>query len=324
MKMPNAPRRTHGAHTALFALSALAFAGCTDPKQAAPRTGDTAPEAPPDTGPAAETGDPSPQGPQLVGPHGGTLLRIAGGRFEMGCTEGQEGCGEYERTVMPVTLTHDYYLGETEVTRAEFEAIMGIDPSQFQSCGPDCPVDTVSWDQAAAFANAVSVMEGLTECYACLYTGASPADSSGCKPAMSPYQCDGYRLPTEAEWEGAARCGTDLLHAGSNDPEDVAWFNANSDDTTHRVGLRAPNGCGLYDMSGNMYEWTSDWFGGAYYTSSGRTNPTGPEDGTYRVRRGGSYHYSSTYAQVTYRGYGNPFGGTGFRLARTAFPAREP
>jgi formylglycine-generating enzyme required for sulfatase activity len=246
---------------------------------------------------------------------GGAMILVPAGSFDMGCTPGQSDCGSYESPVMPVTLTHDYYMGETEVTQAAYEAVMGTNPSYFTDCGNDCPVEMVNWHMAAAYANALSSSAGLTECYTCSGSG----DSVDCGVAMSPYACDGYRLPTEAEWEGAARCGEDLRYAGSNDIDAVGWTIENSDRTTHAVAGKDANACGLYDMSGNVWEWTQDWHSpDYYYTADGRTDPEGASEGYAWIRRGGCEDYLTDGARVAFRSnmYGS-HSGTGFRLART-------
>jgi formylglycine-generating enzyme required for sulfatase activity len=253
----------------------------------------------------------------MTGPHGGSMIRISAGTFDMGCTPGQSNCESDESPVMPVTLTHDYYIGETEVTQGQYEAMMGSNPSYTPSCGSTCPVESVNWHMAAAFTNAVSTAAGLTECYACNGSGSSVS----CGVGVDPYTCDGYRLPTEAEWEGAARCGEDLLYAGSNTLGDVGWYNRNSGSQAHTVASKDPNACGLYDLSGNVWEWTQDWYDSGYYSSSGRTDPTGATIGFNRVFRGGSW-YNSNRAdlRVARRASLAPtyfFDYLGFRLART-------
>jgi formylglycine-generating enzyme required for sulfatase activity len=193
---------------------------------------------------------------------------------------------------------------------------MGSNPSYFSSCESTCPVEQVSWHMAAAFANAVSSAEGLTECYSCSGSGAS----TSCSAAMDPYTCDGYRLPTEAEWEGAARCGEDPLYAGSDTVGDVGWYALNSSSRTHAVARKAPNACGLYDMGGNVYEWTQDLYDSGYYTSSGRTEPTSASTGAGRVARGGGWLSSASSLRVANRGSTSPgfrLDYIGFRLART-------
>ena len=245
------------------------------------------------------------------------FVKVPASTFLMGCTDGQSDCGSDE-TEHSVTLTHDYFVGVTEVTQGQFRAVMGYNPAGFTDCdglGPDdCPVEWVTWYQSAAYANAMSDAAGLAECYTCTRSGTGVQ----CDVGMNPYDCNGYRLLTEAEWEGAARCGTDLLYAGSNDSSAVAWTTKNSGDTPHAVGGLAPNACGLYDMSGNVWEWTQDWYDD--YGTGAATDPAGPESGSGRVFRGGGWSYDASYARVAFRYVGGPEGASyalGFRLSRS-------
>ena len=248
---------------------------------------------------------------------GGDLLRIPAGAFEMGCTPGQADCLPDESPVTPVTLAAGLFLGVTEVTQGEYAALMGANPSNFSACGADCPVESLTWDMAAAFTNALSAAAGLTACYACAGSG----EAVSCSVALAPTACDGYRLPTEAEWEAAARCGTDLRFAGSDNAAEVAWSLDNSGGATAPVAGKAPNACGLYDLSGNVWEWTQDWYGGDTYTGTPVTDPVGPGEGVGRVHRGGAYVQDESGVRVAYRGYSEPShrgSGVGLRVARTA------
>ncbi len=245
-----------------------------------------------------------------------TFVKIPAGTFDMGSTPGQP---EYGYGVHTVTLTHAYYVGVREVTQGEFTAVMGYDPASFTDCdglGPDnCPVEGVTWGEFAAYANAVSDAAGVQRCYTCAGSGAGVA----CDIGMNPYDCTGYRLLTESEWEGAARCGTDTEFAGSNTSADVAWTSENSNDSTHTVAGLAPNACGLYDLSGNVWEWTQDWHGD--YPSGSVTDPTGAESGSNRVIRGGGWTYTADYASVSLRYDVHPqdsYADLGFRLGRSS------
>ncbi|MEC8424124.1 MAG: SUMF1/EgtB/PvdO family nonheme iron enzyme, partial [Myxococcota bacterium] len=244
------------------------------------------------------------------------FVEICAGSFDMGCTPGQSSCGSDESPVMPVTLTRNYYVSQTEVTQGQYQALMGTNPSYFSSCGTDCPVEMVSWYMAAAYANALSAAEGLSECYACTGSGASVS----CDLAVSFYACEGYRLPTEAEWEGAARCGEDLLYAGSNTLNDVAWYTSTSGGRSRLVGGRDANACGLHDMSGNVWEWVHDGYNASFYAGSGRTDPLS-ESGSTRSIRGGGWNTTNAHRlRSAYRTDDSPalaYDNLGFRLART-------
>jgi formylglycine-generating enzyme required for sulfatase activity len=237
----------------------------------------------------------------------------------MGCTPGQAATGECysdEYPVHSVTLSHDYWLDATEVTQAEFEAVMGYAPSHFSGCGTDCPVEMVTWYESAAYANALSASEGLSACYSCSGSGASVT----CDGPSDPYACSGYRLPTEAEWENAARCGTDLVFSGSDDMDVVAWTEETSGGSTRPVGGLPANACGLFDMSGNVYEWVEDWFDAGYYGDSPATDPAGPSSSSTRVQRSGSWDDGFADARVARRSrsFANDrVFNLGVRLART-------
>jgi formylglycine-generating enzyme required for sulfatase activity len=224
---------------------------------------------------------------------GMSFVEIPMGSFVMGCTAEQgSDCADDEKPAHNVTLSRSFYMQTTEVTQGQWRAVMGSNPSQFSSCD-DCPVEQVSWVDAFMFARKLSAKEGLS--------GASA-----------------YRLPTEAEWEYAARAGQGTKYAGSNSLDSVAWHGDNSGSKTHPVGQKLPNAWGLYDMAGNVWEWTADWYGG--YSSGDTTNPDGVLHGIIRVFRGGSWFSDPSGARVAYRSGRKPdyrLNRLGFRLLRT-------
>lgn len=246
---------------------------------------------------------------------------IPAGTFDMGCTPGQSNC-YWDEDPHRVTLTHGYFIGATEVTQYDFEQAMGYVPAWFTACdlyGADCPVEQVSWYEAAAYANTKSHESGLQECYACSGTG----PTVWCGQALDPYDCTGYRLLTEAEWEMAARCGEDLQYAGSTNISSVGWVDANSESTTHAVADLEANACGIYDMSGNVWEWTQDWYEPYELPVPAWTSvkdPVGAESGSVRVFRGGGWFYDASYARVSNRFNDLPERisyGLGFRIGRS-------
>ncbi len=170
-------------------------------------------------------------------------------------------------------------------------------------------MENISWDDVVSFCNKLSKLEGLQPAYT--LSGGSVTYNRG---------ANGYRMPTEAEWEYAARAGTDLLYAGSNTIGDVAWYSGNSSSTTHPVASKGANAWGLYDMSGNVWEWVHDWYDSAYYSSSPGSDPTGPTSGADRVGRGGGWDVTAGSARVANRAWFTPGGRNaylGVRLVRT-------
>ena len=203
------------------------------------------------------------------------MMMVKAGTFTMGATSEMEDPDSGEKPAHQVTLTNDYYIGKTEVTQALWKAVMGNNPSYFKGYfkGDNLPVENVSWDDCQKFISKLNSLTGQN-----------------------------FRLPTEAEWEFAARGGNKSNHyqySGSNDLGDVAWYYGNSGDKTHVVATKQPNELGLYDMSGNVWEWCSDWYGN--YSSSSLTNPTGPNSGFIRVLRGGSWCVIASGCRSSYR-----------------------
>ena len=201
------------------------------------------------------------------------MVTVEGGTFTMGGTS-EQGDDAYsnEKPTHSVTVS-TFAIGKYEVTQKQWVEIMGTNPSYFTG-DDNRPVEQVSWNDVQEFITKLNARTGKN-----------------------------YRLPTEAEWEYAARGGNKskgYKYSGSNNLDDVAWYSENSDKTTHRVGEKQP----IYDMSGNVWEWCSDWYGS--YSSSAQTNPTGPSSGGDRVLRGGSWSYSAKYCRVAIRGSSAP------------------
>lgn len=204
-----------------------------------------------------------------------------------------------------VTLTRRFEMAKYEATQAEFFAALGYNPSHYAGC-PTCPVDNITWSEAAAYVNALSSAKGLAACYAC--TGSGPGVTCAVAPQYAGKQifaCPGYRLPTGAEFELAMRAGTTTaFYSGPItscesmahlDP--TAWYNAPTAGT-HPVGGKQPNPWGLHDIAGNVFEWCHDW-----WTSSvvAETDPAGPDTGTYRVLRGGAFGTAADYLRSARR-----------------------
>lgn len=233
-------------------------------------------------------------GQALKGPLTGMeMVFVKGGCYRMGDTSGIFGDGYQDEKPVHEVCIDDFYLGKFEVTQGQWRTIMGNNPSHFKDCGDECPVEMVSYDDIQGFIARLNRGSG-----------------KGC------------RLPTEAEWEYAARSGgKDEKWAGTSSQSelgDIAWYSANSGSKTHPVGQKRPNGLGLYDMSGNVWEWVADWYQSDYYKNSPRSNPTGPSSAS-RVRRGGSWGNGPRVVRSAYRGNSAPAlrGGGGFRCAKT-------
>ena len=238
------------------------------------------------------------------------LVLIRKGSFQMGSPTTESGRDSSSEQDHPVTLTTDFWMAESEVTQRQYRNLMGSSPSYFT--GDDLPVETVSWYNAVAYCNALSIKEGLQPCYQ--INGTTVGWSDGLK-------CTGYRLQTEAEWEYAANpaSGSRTVYAGSDTVDGVAWHNGNSGSTTHAVKTKTANGRGLYDLSGNVWEWVWDSYQ-SNYEALPATDPIGPSTAAYRVIRGGSWLYSAENARVARRSGNTPtdrYGSLGFRFVRS-------
>ncbi|SVC93479.1 uncharacterized protein METZ01_LOCUS346333, partial [marine metagenome] len=206
------------------------------------------------------------------------MVFVEGGTFQMGSNS-----GDSDEIPMHTVTVSSFYMDKTEVTQAEYRRVMGKNPARFSGCD-DCPVEKVSWHNANEYAKKV-----------------------------------GKRLPTEAEWEYAARGGNKskgYRFSGSNDIDAVGWYGSNSRGKTHPVAEKQPNELGLYDMSGNVWEWCSDWH--SYYSSSPQTDPQGSNSEEFRVLHGGSWDSNAYVCRVALRYWYNPFNRyyycRGFRL----------
>jgi formylglycine-generating enzyme required for sulfatase activity len=222
---------------------------------------------------------------------------VEGGTYKMGCGPWAGGCQANESPEHEVTVS-GFWIGKYAVTQGQWQKVMGNNPSGFKK-GDNYPVETVSWNDAKEFIGKLNGMSGQT-----------------------------FRLPTEAEWEYAARSGGKAeKFAGGSDIDAVAWYSANSGKSTHPVGTKAPNGLGIYDMSGNVWQWCEDVYAEDAYTKHQRNNPVFTVGGPYRVLRGGSWSRDAPWVRSVFRGHWDPAShgmggllggsGLGLRLVRT-------
>jgi formylglycine-generating enzyme required for sulfatase activity len=248
-------------------------------------------KCPGEKGTYTNSGCPEIQGDFISDPLIGKMILVKGGSFNMGCSMEQTGC-EADEFPPRVVSVKDYYIGETEITQAIWKSIMETNPSKNNSCS-NCPVESVSWDDVQIFISRLNNRAGGNK----------------------------YRLPTEIEWEYAARGGTlskGYKYAGGNSMNEVGWYSENAGEATKPVKGKKSNELGLYDMSGNVWEWCSDYFG--VYLTGIPVNPYGPSSGFLRICRGGAWNYPQTNCRVSERNADDPsiqFEHIGLRLARS-------
>jgi formylglycine-generating enzyme required for sulfatase activity len=224
------------------------------------------------------------------------FVRIPAGSFTMGADKNFEDASDDETPQHRVTISKPFYLGKFEVTQAQWAAVMGINPSKFRDWSN--PVDNVSWDNVQVFIERLNLKERTNK----------------------------YRLPTEAEWEYAARAGTTSQYSFGDGADSLgrhAWYDGNSEMKAHPVGQKKANPWGLHDMHGNVWEWVQDWHGEDYYAKSPASDPRGPSEGSFRVLRGGSWYFDAEGLRSANRFYLSPdyrIELNGFRLAFSPDP----
>jgi len=237
-----------------------------------------------------------------------SMVFVEGGSFMMGSNDGYpDELPIHEATLSP------FWIGKYQVTKDAWLKIMALEPSEIKD--GNLPMEQISWLQAIEYCNQRSIHEDLPPCYTIT------RDNVYCD-----FSANGYRLPTEAEWEYAARGGkksAGFIYSGSNDHDNVAWHDGNSQNKSHPVGTKKANELGIHDMSGNLFEWCWDWYDKDYYEKSPGSNPKGPETGTHKVLRGGSWHHFHPFCRVSFRNYYyTPYYwniDVGFRIVRSAF-----
>jgi len=219
------------------------------------------------------------------------FVQVKGGCFKMGDIYGD---GEADEKPVHEVCVDDFYMGKYPVTQRQWKDIMGENPSRFKECGENCPVDSVTWKDVIEFIGKFNHRTKIN-----------------------------HRLPTEAEWEYAARSGgREEKWAGTGNEAELAehaWYSKNSGFKPHPAGRKKPNGSGLYDMTGNVWQWVEDWYGEGYYSNSRRNNPQGPGSGQFRVLRGGSWYDNAKDVRSSARFHGDPAfrsNDFGFRLVR--------
>jgi len=249
---------------------------------------------------------PAPQ-PVQVRKEASGMVYVEGGSFKMGSNDG----GEDEKPIRDVHIAA-FWISKYPITQKDWRNMMGNDSASY--IDDDLPVVNVNWFEAVEYCNNRSYREGLKPCYN------GTGQSITCN-----WYANGYRLPTEAEWEFAARGGIvskGYRYSGSNDLNAVAWCDRTSGDRPHRVGGKPANELGIHDMSGNVLEWCWDWYGRDYYSKSNQYNPNGPQNGEYRVLRGGSWSdYGFRYCRVANRYANDPlsvYDCVGFRVVRAS------
>ncbi|MDR1315914.1 MAG: formylglycine-generating enzyme family protein [Spirochaetales bacterium] len=235
-----------------------------------------------------------------------SMVRISNGTFTTGSPDSDT--DRFDNETRHQVQVSDFSIGKYEVTQKEYEEVMGTNPSEFK--GDALPVEQVSWFDAIEYCNRRSLMEKLTPAYTISGSGDN-------RQVTWNRDADGYRLPTEAEWEYVCRAGTTAPYSSGGSVDSAGWYDENSGDTTHPVGQKKANAWGLYDMHGNVWEWCWDWY--EEYPDGAQADPAGAASGSDRVRRGGSWLSDARGLRSTLRSNSTPSfrdSSIGFRLAR--------